>query len=136
MENAGKCVGFTLVDVLIAMTIVAILASLAMPGFSDVLQRGRRVDAITSLLALQVAEERWRASHSSYASLAELSWADTSTEGYYRLRVEQISAAGFFASAEPVDDGPQHDDECGTYALDQRGPVLTNEYADDACWRR
>ncbi len=136
MNDAGKCVGFSLVDVVIAMAVVAILASLAMPGFSEVLQRGRRVDAINSLLALQLAEERWRANHGSYASLDELSWSDISTEGHYRLRVEQISAAGFLASAEPLGDGAQHDDACGTYALDQRGPVLTNDYADAACWRR
>lgn len=137
MNHGIRRAGFTLLDVLIAVAIVAILASLALPNFREALQRGRRVDAITSLLDVQVAQERWRANHPAYASLTELGWTESaSTEGYYRLRVVQVSAGSFVATAQPQSDGPQQDDECGVFAIDQRGPVLATEYADDACWRR
>jgi len=136
MTHDHRRAGFTLLDVLIAVSIVAILASLALPSFRDAFQRGRRVDAMTSLLSVQVAQERWRANHTTYADLDALGWSDTSTEGHYQLRLEQISAGSFFATAEPHADGTQVGDACGTFALDQRGPVVTTEYADGACWRR
>lgn len=136
MNHGYRRAGFTLLDVLIAVAIVAILASLALPNFHDALQRGRRVDAITSLLGVQVAQERWRANHPAYADLADLGWTADSTEGYYQLRMEQTSAGSFLATAEPQPDGPQRDDACGMFAIDQRGPVLTIDYANDACWRR
>ena len=136
MNYVSRRAGFGLLDVLIAMAIVAILATVAVPNFREVLQRGRRIDAVTSLLGVQLAQERWRANHTSYASLDELGWAENSTEGYYRMHLEQPSAASYLATAEPQTDGPQEGDVCGVFAIDQRGPVVTPEYADGVCWHR
>lgn len=136
MNHGYRRAGFTLLDVLIAVAIVAILASLALPNFREALQRGRRVDAIASLLGVQLAQERWRANHTAYADLADLGWTARSTEGYYSLRMEQTSTGGFLATAAPQADGPQQADACGMFAIDQRGPVLTTDYADATCWQR
>lgn len=128
--------GFSLMELVIALAVIAILAALAFPSFSDQLQRGRRMDAITTLLDLQIAQEAWRANNNNYADLEQLGWTtDASAEGYYRIRIAQRSAAGFLATAEPLAGGPQRDDRCGTFALDQRGPVISADYADDICWR-
>lgn len=136
MTRSGRARGMTLMELMIALAIVAILAALAYPSYRDSLMRGRRIDAIGSLLAVRVAQERWRANHTVYADLHELGYADTSPDGYYRLRVLERSAAGFLAIAQPHADGPQRGDACGTYAVDQHGPLLSNGYADATCWRR
>jgi type IV pilus assembly protein PilE len=136
MTRSGRARGMTLMELMIALAIVAILAALAYPSYRDSLMRGRRIDAIGSLLAVRVAQERWRANHTAYADLHELGYADTSADGYYRLRVLERSAAGFLAIAQPHADGPQRGDACGTYAVDQHGPLLSNGYADATCWRR
>lgn len=136
MTRSGRARGMTLMELMIALAIVAILAALAYPSYRDSLMRGRRIDAIGSLLAVRVAQERWRANHTAYADLHELGYADTSADGYYRLRVLECSAAGFLAIAQPHADGPQRGDACGTYAVDQHGPLLSNGYADATCWRR
>lgn len=136
MHHRERCAGFGLMDVLIALAIVAILATLAYPDYREHLARGRRMDAVTALLGVQVAQEQWRANHPEYAALADLvGVAAQSAEGYYELRVLRQSAAGFLATAEPRADGPQQDDACGVFALDQRGPVY-EAYAEAACWRR
>ncbi|MFN2308483.1 MAG: type IV pilin protein [Gammaproteobacteria bacterium] len=137
MRHVARVAGFTLMELLIAVAIVAILATLAVPGFQDTLMRGRRGDAITSLLSLQLAQEKWRANHAEYARLDELGWADaTSLDGHYRLHLRERSASGFLATAQPRPAGPQQHDVCGEFALDQRGPVFAPEYADATCWRR
>ena len=128
--------GFSLMELVITLAVLAILATLAFPSFSDQLQRGRRMDAITTLLNLQIAQEGWRANNNSYADLEQLGWTtDASAEGYYRVQIVRSSAAGFLATAEPLAGGPQREDRCGIYALDQRGPVISADYADDICWR-
>ncbi|HEY9199289.1 MAG TPA: type IV pilin protein [Gammaproteobacteria bacterium] len=136
MHHKDGCAGFGLMDVLIALAIVAILATLAYPDYREYVARGRRMDAVTTLLRVQVAQEQWRANHSEYAALADLDWiGELSVDGYYRLRLSRQSAAGFLALAEPRTGGPQQDDACGVFAIDQRGPVHEG-YAAAACWRR
>lgn len=136
MTRPGRLRGMTLMELMIALAIVAILAALAYPSYRDSLMRGRRIDAIGSLLAVRVAQERWRANHTAYAGLDELGHADASADGYYGLRVLAHDVAGFLAIAQPRADGPQRGDSCGTYAVDQHGPRLTGGYADATCWRR
>lgn len=136
MIRCMRSAGFTLMELIAALAIVAILATLAFPGYQDALMRGRRGDAIASLLALQLAQEKWRANHPAYAGLDALGWGAVSLDGHYTLRVSERSAAGYLATAAPRPDGPQRDDACGTFALNERGPVFAPGYADAACWRR
>jgi type IV pilus assembly protein PilE len=137
MSRAIYRAGFTLMELIAALAIVAILATLAFPGFQEALMRGRRGDAVASLLAVQLAQEKWRANHPAYADLDALGWADAaSLDGHYLLRLSERSAAGYRVTAAPRPDGPQRDDACGTFALNERGPVITPGYADAACWRR
>ncbi|MBU1190838.1 MAG: prepilin-type N-terminal cleavage/methylation domain-containing protein [Gammaproteobacteria bacterium] len=137
MKHKERVAGFGLMELLIALAIVAILATLALPSYRTQMQQGRRLDAISSLLSIRVAQEKWRASHTSYASLDDLGWSSgTSLEGHYQLRLSEHSASGFMLIAQPVTGGPQQDDRCGSFALDQRGPVMTGTYAGADCWRR
>ena len=137
MLRARGSAGFTLLELLIALAIVAILATLAYPDYRAHVQRGRRVDAIGTLLSLRVAQELWRGQHRQYADLTELGWIqDVTPDGHYRIRITAHTPAGFIALATPRSDGPQHDDACGVFAIDQEGPVLTTGYAGADCWRR
>lgn len=134
MQHRDGCAGFGLMDVLIALAIVGILATLAYPDYREHIARGRRREAVTALLGILVAQEQWRANHPEYAALADLVGVGArSAEGHYALSMQRHSAAGFLATATPQ--GAQADDACGVFALDQRGPVHEG-YADAACWRR
>jgi type IV pilus assembly protein PilE len=128
--------GFSLVELLTALAIVAILATVTIPSFSGVVAKSRRSDAVSALLQLQLAQERWRAEHLSYAlDLSVLGYiSSASPDGYYRLRVTQADAAGFIAIAEPV--GAQRGDRCGAFAVDGNGPRYGEGFADTGCWRR
>ncbi len=137
MKLKNRVTGFSLLELMMVLAIVAILATLALPSYRHQMQQGRRLDAITSLLSVRLAQEKWRASHSSYASLDDLGWASAvSLDGYYQLSLSQRTAAAFLVTAQPISGGPQQGDSCGTFAMDQRGPVTSLNYADAACWRR
>ena len=131
-----RCAGFTLIELIIAVAVIALLAAIAYPSYREILMRSRRTDAVTSLLELRVAQEKWRANHTAYAALDELNIAAVSPEGHYQIRMEANTASGFFATATPRPGGQQQGDACGTFAIDQRGPLLTQAYADATCWQR
>lgn len=128
--------GFSLLELLIALAIVAILATITVPSFSGLVAKARRSDAMAGLVQVQLAQQRWRARNPSYTTdLAVLGWSTPeSPDGYYRLRVEHADARDFLVLAEPA--GVQRSDDCGVFAIGADGPDHAAAYADRDCWRR
>jgi type IV pilus assembly protein PilE len=91
--------GFTLIELMIATAVSAILASIAYPGFQGVVLKARRVDALTSLMQLHMSQERWRSAHARYAAGGELPDATSSSLGHYRLEIAEAGSDGFVAVA-------------------------------------
>ena len=88
--------GFTLLELLIAMTIAAILAALAYPSFQGSLHKARRGDGVAALLHLQMRQERWRSHHPRYAAtLGELGVAPQSGQRHYTVDITQAHATGY-----------------------------------------
>jgi len=131
-----KAPGFTLLELLITLSIVAILASISVPSYSGFVAKSRRSDAMSALLQVQLAQQRWRAANAEYAgALGALHWPDgRSPEGYYRVRIERSDAAEFLATATPR--GAQQSDDCGVFAINSQGPVEDPPYANARCWNR
>lgn len=95
---------------MIAVAIVAVLASIAYPAYQDSIRKGRRAEAFTALSALQQAQERWRSNNASYtATLANtagsgvapngLGVSATTSSGLYAISVSSASATGYTATA-------------------------------------
>lgn len=114
MKKKKKLKAFTLIEILSAITIMAILSIIAINVFSQQGRKGRRIDAINSLLSISLAEERYRSNNTTYGTLAQV-WngVTTSTEGYYTLSISGVSATGYTITATAT--GNQtNDSENGT----------------------
>ena len=59
MNNKNHVEGFTLVEVMIVVVVVAILAAVAMPLYVDYIRRGRIPEATATLSANRVKMEQW-----------------------------------------------------------------------------
>lgn len=129
--------GFSLVDVMSACAVAAILAALAVPSWQDSLRKSRRIDAVQALTRLQAAQERYRDDHGGYAeTLQALRLPERSDAGYYTLALEREAGGRYLARATPASGGPQSaDQDCAplTLAVDsgfaQTGPTRR-------CWNR
>jgi type IV pilus assembly protein PilE len=106
--------GITLIELLVVILIVGILAAIAIPVYTNYMQRARRADAKTALEQVRAAQEMWRAEHGGYstdATLAEIQTtmgAPATTVGYYTWDFTgTLNANTFTATATPVAGGPQ-----------------------------
>ena len=128
--------GFSLTELLIALAIVAILATITVPSYTGFVAKSRRADAMAALAQAQLAQERWRSGNSRYApDLATLGWTEPrSPDGHYSLRVERAERNVYRVVAQPL--GSQRNDDCGRFAVDQNGPLHEAGFADRRCWNR
>ncbi len=60
--------GFTLIEVMIVILIVAILASLAMPQYTKVVEKAKMTEARTTLSAIRASEGIYYAEHDNYTT--------------------------------------------------------------------
>jgi type IV pilus assembly protein PilE len=92
--------GFSLLELMIVVTIVGILLVLAVVIYSSQVKQGRRADGIDSLNAMSLAEEQYRSNNLQYGTLAQVwSGVTSSTGGYYTLSISNVSATGYTLTA-------------------------------------
>jgi type IV pilus assembly protein PilE len=137
--------GFTLVELMITLAIIALLATIAFPVYRDQLLKSRRAEGKTALLKAIQLEERAYTSTGQYTSdLKTLFGAPTATvfsgedasKGWYTLTAAAITdfATGVTVTATPA--APFDDPICGTLTLDSTGTRTFSgaKGTKDTCW--
>ena len=106
--------GFTLVELMITVAILAVLAVVAIPMYKNYVNRAKQSDAIIGLKAAQMAEEQFYSENNYYASTIDIlpgfndsGTADNSfSKGDYTLKVTSASTApDFTIEAKATIDG-------------------------------
>jgi type IV pilus assembly protein PilE len=133
-----------LIELMIVVALIGILAAIAVPAYQEYGRKARRADAKNALIALQLQQEKWRASNIQYSSTLGppgpppqfLGWPTTSPDKYYRLDITAASATAYNMTAAPIAGGRQAGDRCGTFAVNQYGPITDDSsYAGEDCWK-
>lgn len=123
--------GFTLIELMIAIAILAIITAIAYPAYTSYMLSARRETAKAALLDLAGKEVKYYSVNNTFTTtLTDLGFSvatnipvpDSSTI-YYKITVTQNGTGsitdGFLATATPT--GAQSDDECGNLSLDETG---------------
>jgi len=134
LKNRAGVEGFTLIEVMIVVVIIGILAAVALPAYSDYVDRSRRTDAKTSLLNLAQQFERCYTRGSSYAGGGCPAPGDsTSTDGYYTITVAS-DATTYTIEASPQGAQSRDSAKCATFSLTQTGARTATGSVGNACW--
>ena len=96
--------GFSLIELMVAVAIMAILSSIAYPLYESQSRKGKRADGIVLLEKVAQLEQQYFSHMGTFTStvkdLAGIK-SETSPGGYYKVSVV-VDAASFVATAEPI----------------------------------
>ncbi len=154
MDNImKKQQGFTLVELMIVVAIVAILAAIAMPSYSQYVTKSNRADAKVALMKYAQMQESYFVQNMSYAKDLTtgagglgLGATVTSENGHYSITMTEVPTncagtnvtpcTGYTLTATRA--GRQaNDDACKTFTIDQLGIRAATDAANaatTACW--
>ena len=128
--------GFTLIELMIVVAILAIVVAIGYPAYRDQVMKGRRAEGMGELLELADRLERYYSGNGTYNGATLGPDADdvyelTTEKGNYTLGITTATTTLFTITAAP--NGPQGDDKCGTFTLTSTGQKSATGGGD--CWK-
>jgi type IV pilus assembly protein PilE len=99
--------GITLIELLVVIVIIGILAAIAVPLYTNYMQRARRADAKTALEQFRAAQEMFRAENGGYSTnINQLrnTWSVPAVSGDYNVDFSAaavLTANTYTAEAAP-----------------------------------
>lgn len=101
--GVGDPPGFTLVEIMVAVAILAILAAIAIPNFFRFMAKARQTEALTALSGIYVAEAAFLGEFSRYGSFSEIGFGTAGTDTRYSYRSPALGGAGGSTGTAGVD---------------------------------
>jgi type IV pilus assembly protein PilE len=129
--------GFSLIELLIVVAIIAVLAAIAIPSYQRYMYRARRVEGQQLLMSVANAEERYYATHNQYGSLSDIGVATTSQNNFYTASPASSSTSTQAYSFEADPNTTQSKDACGSLTINNlgvKGPTDTAHTTNGPCW--
>lgn len=125
--------GFTLVELMVVVAIVAILASIALPSYQDSIRKSRRGQAKADLVELAQSLERFHSVNDTYVGyLRPFAVSPRTGTAYYNIDVAGLSPTAFSVTATAI--GTQVKDSCGDLSLIQTGQKSSSKGTVNECW--
>jgi type IV pilus assembly protein PilE len=136
--------GFTLIEIMITVAIVAILAAIAFPGYQQYVLRSKRGLAKSTLVQVLDRQSQFYVDNKSFATdLTALGYAANgfgiddkgrevaadASNRIYTVTLVDPTATAFSVNAAPF--GVQAKDKCATLTIDHRGKKSA---AKTDCW--
>jgi type IV pilus assembly protein PilE len=143
-QSAAVSAGFTLIELMIVIAIIAVLTMIAIPSYDSYLIRTRRAEARKELMTLAAAQERFYTNCNLFApsiagaqsdctGLGRASATPLTENGYYQIGLAG-TAANYTLTATPQ--GHQAKDaDCTTITLTDTGVKgSTGSGTAKQCW--
>ena len=142
-------IGFTLIELMIAVAVLSIIAAIALPSFRENIRQGRRLEARSLLLENAQFMERFFTENNRYNLRADgatpvvlpITASPRSGTNLYIISFDiqaPLTADSFNLRAVPVSGGNMDADACGTYLLSNLGVKtnLNNTKPSAECWSK
>ncbi|WP_394228026.1 type IV pilin protein [Pseudoalteromonas spongiae] len=122
-----KETGFTLVEIMITVTIIGILLAVALPAYGDYVKDGRRAEAQQYLMQQAGVLERNYTRLGRYPNEQNITFKQSD---FYAYSYKSQNNTEFSLTATPK--GAQVGDRCGSLSINQQGVTSA---ALASCWQ-
>lgn len=138
--------GFTLIELMIVVAIVALLSAIALPSYQSYVERSHRANARAALLQATQWMERAATAQGTYprsnTTPSQIPAGILAVEGgRYTVAANSTTGATFTFTATPTT--VQANDRCGAFIIDNAGTrsqgtttVVTSPLTAQECWNR
>ena len=127
--------GFTLIELMIVVAIVAILAAVAFPSYQQYTLRGHRSDAQQVMMDIAQRQGQVLVDNRAYATTIAATGASIPATVAARYDLALVTAGpppSFTITATPKAGSGQEKDSCGTLTLDSAGAKSAS--GTGTCW--
>lgn len=141
MHRRTKNAGFTLIELMIVVAVLAILVSIVVPMYRDYVVRSNRADAIIALTELANLQEKHYSNELAYTTtLSELGYPATTANDFYSLNIATDSTVDYTIVATPLGQQFQDDPACRRLSLNSFGERAARDSGGNdtsrECWNR
>ena len=138
--------GFTLIEIMIVVAIVAILGAIAYPSYQSQVEKSRRADGKEAVLNAAALQERWYMRQSQYvidnADIDNVG-GNESEEGYYTISVsnQPCGSNACFTVIATAQGAQTNDADCQILSVNSLGVKASADGTSDSatdttatCW--
>ena len=130
-----RILGFTVIELMIVLAIIAILMALAYPSYRQYVRKSHRGDAQQLLMNWSINQEIWRSNHTTYDGTAGMQPGNTTI---YVFAVTNADATGYTLTATAQDDQAKDKDSgvsCTVLTLESTGQKYSaGDATKTECW--
>ncbi len=124
--------GFTLIELMIVVFIIAILAMIAVPSYQHHIRKSRRQEGVSELLHLQALQAKYRATNTTYGTLEQIGGSSSST--YYNYTVTGNTTTAYTLTATAKEGTSQATDTENSTACTPLSLNQDNTKLPSGCW--
>lgn len=144
-----KPTGFTLIELMVVVAIIAILSAVAYPLYTNQVLKSRRTEARVALNEISLAQERYFTVNGSYGTAAQLGAAyadalgkmtDRTGDGlpdYYTIVMTPVAPSNTFNLTATAAGTQADDTDCASFSLNELGARTATTGGGDPterCW--
>ena len=116
-----QVLGFTLVELMIVVVVIAILVAIGYPTYLDQVRKARRSDATTALMQVAQRLERCYTDSNKFDASGCPSGSIDSPEGYYSVAIAATASTYTLTATPKAGTTQAGDSTCASFTLDQTG---------------
>lgn len=132
-RGKARQTGFTLIEVMIAVLIIAVLSAIAYPSYDNHVTNSRRAAAAGCLMERAQFMERFYTTNMSYADAPAPAQCQD-LQGHYTVSIENLGDMTYTLLATPQGRQASKDTKCGILSLTHQGVRDAADGTADQCW--